>query len=80
MISYLSDDFFKCYDNLPSRIKERARKCYKLWQDNSHHPSLEFKRVSRKQSVFSVRIGIGWRALCIKKDNYLIWVLDWLPC
>lgn len=26
-----------------------------------------------KLSVFSVRIGIGWRALGLKKDDTLIW-------
>ena len=73
MISYISEDFIKCFNNLPGRIKERARKCYMLWRDNPNHPSLEFKRVSRKQPVYSARIGLGWRTLCIKKDNYVIW-------
>jgi hypothetical protein len=27
------------------------------------HPSLEFKCVGKRASVYSVRVGIGWRAL-----------------
>ena len=73
MISYLSDDFIKCFKNLPNRIQQRARRSYKLWRENPDHPGLEYKRISRAKPVYSARIGIGWSALCIKKNNYVIW-------
>lgn len=40
-----------------------ANKNYKLWKDNPFHPSLEFKEVKPKEGIWSVRVGIGWRAL-----------------
>ena len=73
MISYLTDDFIDCFKRLPERVKKNARKNYKLWKKNSKHPSLEFKLINKKNSVYSIRVGIGWRALGVKKSNTIIW-------
>ena len=37
------------------------------------HPSLDFKRVGKNVSVYSVRVGIGWRALGLKENDVVVW-------
>ena len=32
---------------LPESIRQQAFRAYALWRDDPHHPSLQFKRVSR---------------------------------
>ncbi|AFY59399.1 hypothetical protein Syn6312_0147 [Synechococcus sp. PCC 6312] len=60
---------------LPERVQETAQKNYELWKNNPSHPSLEFKEVKPKQKIWSVRVGIGWRALGIMKleETKIIW-------
>jgi hypothetical protein len=37
------------------------------------HPSLHFKPVSARQPIFSVRIGIGYRALALRDGDHVFW-------
>ena len=62
MKSELNPDFVGLFQQLPERVKRTARKNYKLWQDNPSHPSLEFKEVNQEDQIWSIRVGIGWRA------------------
>jgi len=73
MTSRLTPDFIACFRALPERIQQLARKNYRLWKQNPSHPGLEFKQVSRKMPVYSVRVGIGWRALGIRQGNDMLW-------
>ncbi|MBS4027007.1 MAG: hypothetical protein KGZ58_00100 [Ignavibacteriales bacterium] len=73
MISHLSVDFIDCFERLPDRIKDKARQSYKLWKNNPNHPSLDFKKVNQKKSIYSTRVGIGWRALGVREDETIIW-------
>ena len=69
MKSELTDEFIKCFADLPERVKKTARKNYKLWKQNPSHPSLEFKKLNTKQPTYSVRAGTGWRAVGVIKDS-----------
>jgi hypothetical protein len=71
--SHLTDDFLKCFKELPERIKRLARENYKLWRRDNSHPSLEFKRVGKKYLTYSVRVGLGWRALGFKDNDTMVW-------
>lgn len=74
MKSELTDDFVKCFAKLPEIVKQTARKNYKLWKQNPTHPSLEFKKLDTKETVYSVRVGIGWRAVgVLKKPDTIVW-------
>jgi hypothetical protein len=73
MISQITNDFVKLFRQLPPRIQTQARKTYQLWKQHPYHASLDFKRVSNRQPVYSVRVGIGWRVVGIKKDKQIIW-------
>ena len=74
MKSYSTTDFWKAYADLSPEMKKQAKKTYKLWQENSLHPSLHFKKVGKK--LLSVRVSSGCRALALKEgdDYYWIWI------
>ncbi|WP_309734302.1 hypothetical protein [Chamaesiphon sp. OTE_75_metabat_556] len=74
MKSSTTSDFWQAYKELSPAMKRRAKKAYKLWQENSLHPSLHFKKVGKK--LWSVRISGGCRALALKEgdDYYWIWI------
>ena len=64
--------FWKHYWALPPEIRQRAQQAYTLWRDNPSHPSL-FKRVKESQPLYSVRIGLGYRALGLLKEGAVTW-------
>jgi hypothetical protein len=71
--SSVSKDFRKKLDQLPSATQEQAARAYALWRSDPYHPSLQFKRVSSNQPIYSVRIGIGHRALGLKTEELIYW-------
>ncbi len=74
MRSELDAEFIKLFAKLPERVQKAALKNYQLWQQDPNHPSLEFKKVNAKQPIYSIRVGIGRRAVGIKKDSQtIIW-------
>ena len=73
MRSHLTADFITCFRELPPRIQRLARKNYKLWKQNPSHPGLHFKLVGKHMPVYSVRVGIGWRALGLKVGDTIVW-------
>jgi hypothetical protein len=73
VISRATDAFWKAYGGLPDEIKQRAKVAYRLWRDNPNHPSLRFKRIHATEPIFSVRIGLGWRAVGVRSGDEIIW-------
>ena len=73
MKSVLTEDFIVEYRKLPERIRQQARKNYQLWLQNPQHPSLQYKKVHSKLPIYSVRIGIGWRALGLVEGDRIGW-------
>ncbi len=65
MKSFTTADFWEAYAKLPSEVKEQARKTYQLWQSNSQHSSLHFKKVGK--NLWSARVSGGYRALALKQ-------------
>ena len=65
--------FWKEYAKLDSELKQRARKAYQLWSENSFHPSLRFKCINSAENLWSVRITRGIRALGILEGDTVIW-------
>jgi hypothetical protein len=61
--SQLTNDFIDCYVRLPAEVREQARRAYRRWRANPRHAGLHFKRVHSTEPIFSVRIGLGRRAL-----------------
>ncbi|NWG33194.1 MAG: hypothetical protein HXY42_02020 [Chloroflexi bacterium] len=73
MKAQTTKSFWKRYWALPPEIRRRAQQAYTIWQDNPAHPSLFFKRVKESQPLYSVRIGLGYRALGLLKGDTVSW-------
>jgi hypothetical protein len=56
---------------LPTEVRQAAGKAYRLWDVDPHHPSLSFKKLSAV--MYSVRMGLNWRAVAIKDGETFIW-------
>lgn len=73
MTSHTTERFRKAYQDLPSEIKQKARKAYILWKKNPWHKSLRFKKVHSSKPIYSVRIDINYRAVGVQTGDYIIW-------
>jgi hypothetical protein len=71
--SRLSREFRECFARLPKDVQESTREAYKRWKDNHRHPGLRFKPIQGLDNIYSVRIGINWRALGVLKDDTIVW-------
>jgi hypothetical protein len=63
--------FWACYNALPAEVQKLADRCYALLRQDSHHPSLHFKKVGEFRSV---RVGLYYRALAIESGSDFVWV------
>lgn len=73
MTSRITEDFLSCFARLPDEVQAQARKSYRLWKQNPAHPGLHFKRVSRRDPLYSVRVGLGWRVLGLLEGDTVTW-------
>ena len=74
MKSELTKEFVERFRNLPERVKRTARKNYRLWARDPRHPSVEFKKLNASMPIYSVRAGIGWRAVgVLKEPDTIVW-------
>lgn len=73
MKSSVTKDFRKRLSNLPTSVQEKAEKTYSLWRKDPYHRSLQFKQVSQRQPIYSVRIGLNYRALGLMEEGQIYW-------
>ena len=73
MRSHATKRFWSCFASLPPNIQQRARKNFRLWQENQRHPAVRFKQIRPNQPIYSARIGLGWRALGLLEGDTVIW-------
>jgi hypothetical protein len=61
---------------LPNDVKKKAKKNYQLWKSDVHHPGLQFKRIHSTEPLYSVRIGMDWRAVGLVENDSItrIWI------
>jgi hypothetical protein len=71
--SHRTEKFRKAFDALPESVKDKAREAYNTWRTNPNFPSLAFKQVSGVKDIYSIRIGLNYRALAVKDDSTFIW-------
>ena len=62
--------FWRCYRALPAEIRALADRNYALLRSNQSHGSLHFKQVG---GLWSVRVGLHYRALAAAADDDLVW-------
>ena len=73
MKSRATPRFWDAYHELPLEIRELARKAYVLFANNPRHLSLHFKKVHRHEFIYSVRVGLGYRAVGLLENNEITW-------
>ncbi len=73
MESRTTEGFRKAFAKLPDEIRRLARKNYRLWRDNPDHPSLQFKNVHPSEPIYSVRIGLHYRAVGLREGDAMNW-------
>ncbi len=73
MTSETTPKFWKYYDKLPQSIQEVAKKAYQICQKDPYNPSLKFKQIHSIKPIYSVRIGLNYRAVGIKDGDTVIW-------
>jgi len=62
MRSFTLPSFWLEYRKLNEDVRQSTRKAYRLWAENSFHPSLHFKCINTEESIWSVRITRNYRA------------------
>jgi hypothetical protein len=65
--------FWRCFEALPADIQRQAEGVYHVWTGDPFHRSLEFKRIHGDRPIYSVRIGLHWRALAIWEGDDVTW-------
>ncbi|MCY3680257.1 MAG: hypothetical protein OXH16_02590 [Gemmatimonadetes bacterium] len=73
MTSSITREFRRRLYRLSSQAQRQAAQAYQLWRSNPYHSSLQFKRVSPRQPIFAVRIGMGYRALGLRDRDHIFW-------
>jgi len=62
--------FWACYATLPKDTQRLADKNFKLLRNDPSHPSLNLERI---RTLWSVRVGHGYRALGIPTAAGICW-------
>jgi hypothetical protein len=66
-------EFWQLYESLPPRIQQDARRAFGIFKQNPNYPSLHFKPLQGYKNVYSVRVGIHYRAVARRDDETLYW-------
>ena len=77
MKSSLTKTFRKRLNQLPLSVQEQAEKAYELWREDPYHNSLQFKRVSQRQPIYSARVSLNYRVVGLLEPNdhiYWLWI------
>ncbi len=65
--------FWRHYRELPKEIQKLADKNFELLKSDPHHRSLHFKKVGKNRQLWSVRVGVSYRALGTEKPEEILW-------
>jgi hypothetical protein len=71
--SHSTERFRESLKRLPEEIQQSAQEAYRLWQQDPQHPSLHFKRIHSTKPIYSVRVGLGWRAVGVRRADEMVW-------
>ena len=74
MTSRTRPSFWRAYESLDPRIREAARRAYRMFGENPNHPSLRFKMLGGYEHVWSVRINEQYRAVGERQGDTVVWV------
>jgi hypothetical protein len=71
--SETTQEFRERFRRLPPDVRGYARRVYQRWIENPWHPSLQFKPIHQSLPIYSVRIGLHWRAIAVMEGDHVIW-------
>ena len=70
MNHFADPDFWFCYRQLPEVIRALADKNFALLKADPRHPSIRLKKIG---VLYSVRVGLHYRALAKERPDGLQW-------
>lgn len=73
MNSHITEKYRKAFAELPADVQRQARQAYRIFIQNPYHPSLRFKQIHPARPIYSVRIGMDYRAIGVRDVNQIIW-------
>lgn len=74
MRSWRTRRFKKLYEALSKEIQQQADEAYQQWKQDPSYPGLHFEQLTvRKNTYYSVRIGIHYRALARSEPDGFVW-------
>ena len=73
MTSRTTEAFRRLLAELPPPVRRQAREVYRRWHVDPWQRGLQFKRVHAREPIWSVRVSLGWRAVCVRSDDSAIW-------
>jgi hypothetical protein len=73
MQSRTTRQFQRLFSDLPFDAQRDAKRAYRLFQSNPAHPGLQFKKLEGEENIYSVRIGLEFRALAVMKKDRIVW-------
>ena len=65
--------FWRHYEALPKDVQELAGRQFERLKADPRHPSLHFKRVGKRDGLWSARVGMGYRALGRDRSDGVVW-------
>jgi hypothetical protein len=73
MKSHTTRRFREMFASLPSHAQRQAREAYRLFRQSPAHPGLHFKQVHADPLLYSARVGISYRAICVRDGETVVW-------
>ncbi|MEO7297945.1 MAG: hypothetical protein ABI042_05135 [Verrucomicrobiota bacterium] len=73
MTSRTTKRFRNLLADLPPHVQKQAQEIYIAWMRDPWQPNLHFKQIHATRPIFSARIGIDWRAVCLRSGDNALW-------
>ena len=73
MQSRATRQFWRLFSELQPEVRQNAKRAYRIFQGNPTHPSLQFKKLEGEDNIYSVRIGLDYRALGVMNHDRVVW-------
>lgn len=73
MKSSTSGRFWTLFEKLPEEVRRDAKSAFASFERDPFHAGLQFKRLAGEDNIWSVRIGLGYRALGVRQQDLIVW-------
>jgi len=64
--------FWRLFSDLPADAQKDAKRAYRQFQNDPSHPGLQFKKLEGEDNLYSVRIGLDFRALGTMRQGRIV--------